>query len=194
MKATSGGRAATSTAPLRGSSRRGPKSGASSPASIRCVEAGEAAAAQLRARAPVGERAVEQDRQARAAELLAGDERRGAGRAAPRVVEEDDRRHVERADVRVAAARLAQVDQPATGAGAGDERADDLLRVAGERVHAAVMVGIGVDVEQPRAGRAERLADRGDDGRVASLGDVRDRQQERRVVPYERSATVRHQR
>ena len=71
----------------------------------------QAAAAQLRARAPAGELAVEEDRQAGAPELLARDERGGAGGAAAGGVEVDERRDVERADVRVAAALGAQVDE-----------------------------------------------------------------------------------
>ena len=44
--------------------------------------------------------------------------------------------------------------------------------LADERVDGAVVVGIGVDVEKPRT-PAERIPDRRDDVRVASLGDVR---------------------
>ena len=51
LNATSGGRAATSTAPAVGCSRGGPKSGASSPAVDPALELGRAAAAQLGARA-----------------------------------------------------------------------------------------------------------------------------------------------
>ena len=119
----------------------------------------QAADAQLGARAPAGEQAVEEDRQAGAPELLARDERRRAGGAAARVVEEDERRDVERADVRVAAALGAQVDVLLARAGARDERGHELRRVAGEREDAAVVVGVGVHVEQVRAGGGERRAD-----------------------------------
>ena len=86
-----------------GAARRGPKSGGARRA-IR-GQLGEAAAAQLGARAAAGERAVEEHGQPELVAQAVGDhERLGARGAAPAVVEEDDRRDVERADVRMRAA------------------------------------------------------------------------------------------
>ena len=102
LNATSGGRAPTSTAPAVGCSCGGPKSGFSSPVSIRCRERGRAAAAQLGAGAAVGEHPVQKDGQLELlAEPVGEHERLGARGAAIGVVEEHDRCDVERADARV---------------------------------------------------------------------------------------------
>ena len=53
--------------------------------------------------------------------------------------------------------------------GAANDGIGQRSRLAGERVGAAVVVGIGVDVEQAVA---ERGRDRGDRGLIAALGDV----------------------
>ena len=178
LNATSGARAATSVAPVRGSGCRRAEVGPQLVVRDAFGEGGQAALAQLRARASAGQLAVEEHGQAGAPELLARDERGGAGGAAAGGVEVDDRRDVERADVRVAAVVGAQVDELGAGAGARDEGADDRVRVAGERVDGAVVVGVGVDVEQPGARGGEGVADLGDDAGVAALGDVGDREQD----------------
>ena len=69
-----------------------------------------AALAQLGARAPVGQLAVEEDGDAGRADRVGGEQRLGDRRAALRVVEVDDRRDVERADARVQPVVVAQVD------------------------------------------------------------------------------------
>jgi hypothetical protein len=142
----------------------------------------DAAAAQLGPRAPAREEAVEEHRQPLGADEVGREQRLGARRPAPCVVEEHDRRHVERPDVRMAAARRRQVDplgrRPAPAASAGASSPGP----AGEREHAAVVVGVAVGVEQARTGRGEGRAD-GLDGRgVAPLGDVRDGEQHARQL------------
>ena len=49
--------------------------------------------------------------------------------------------------------------------------------LTGEAEDAAIVVGVGVDVEQPRAAALEGVADRRDRLGVATLGDVRNREQ-----------------
>ena len=111
LNATSGGRAVTSVAPVRGSIARGPKSGLSSPSAIRARERLGPPAADvgaLTARRVGGERAVEEDGHPEAvADRRRGGERLGARRAAARVVEVHDGHDVDSAHVRVAAVVVA---------------------------------------------------------------------------------------
>ena len=139
-------------------SRAGPKSGASSPASRRALQPGGAAAA-VEGRPALGRR-VEEDRQP---ELVA-DRRpttRGRRLRARQVVraERHDRDDVGGADPRVRAVVSPQVDSLDRDADARDERVDELVLRPDEREDRAVVVGVGVDVEQTRV-RAERVADR----------------------------------
>ena len=78
------------------------------------------------------------------------------------------------ADPRVRPSVLAQVDPLAGDVDPGDERLDELVPVADEGEHRAVVVGVGVDVEQAGV-RPERLADRVDRRPLAALGEVRHR-------------------
>jgi hypothetical protein len=57
-------------------------------------------------------------------------------------------------------------------------------RFAREREDAAVMIGVGVDAEQPRV---ERRADRLDRGPVAAFGDIGDREQRDWVYGWSRT-------
>jgi hypothetical protein len=90
-----------------------------------------------------------------------------------------DRRDVDRADVGVLAPAVGDVDAGRGDLEAGEERVCERARTAGEGEDGAVVVGVDVDVEEPRARGLEGLADRVDDGLVAALGDVRDRKQRR---------------
>ena len=77
-------------------------------------------------------------------------------------------------DPRMRALVPAQVDPLARARHSGDERLDELRLAAGEREDGAVVIGVGVDVEQPGAGR-QRPAERVDRPAVAPLGEVRNR-------------------
>ena len=66
----------------------------------------------------------------------------------------------------------AQVDPLARARDPGEQRLDELVRLADEREDGAVVVGVDVHVEQPRR-RRERLAQRLDHRLVAALGEVR---------------------
>ena len=91
------------------------------------------------------------------------------------VVEGHDRRHVERADARVRAAVAAQVDAVDALAGQRDQGVLQRQRLAGDGEDAAVVVGVGVDVEHPHAGHAgRRRPGPAIVPRVAPLADVGD--------------------
>ena len=145
------------------------------------AERGDPAAAQLGTRASRREQAIEEHRQAELVrEAVGDDERLGAGGAAARVVQEDDRRDVERADVRVQAVVTCEVDPGDRLAGAGEQGVADARRRPGEREDRAVMVRVGVRRvgQQPDPRRArEGRADRSERRRVASLRHVRDGEQ-----------------
>ena len=101
LKATSGGRAATSTAPAVGCRRGGPKSGAARRRRPRCSSAGPAPP-QLGAGAAGGQQAVEEHGQLQLISRAA--RRRPAPRRTPHPGlggQEDHRRDIDRADVRV---------------------------------------------------------------------------------------------
>ena len=142
------------------------------------AQLGKAAAAQERPGPAAGEQPVQEDRQP---DLLAqplGDRQRlGARDAAPGLVEEDDGRDVQRAHVRVDAALGAEVDPRHRGARALDERIGQDARRRGERVDRAMVVAVGVRVEQPRPAAQVRGADGGDRCEVTTLGDVGDGEQ-----------------
>ena len=63
---------------------------------------------------------------------------------------------------------------------AGQHRRRERPRLGREREHGAVVVGIRVAVQHPRAAGRERRADRVEHREVAALGDVRDGEQHRR--------------
>src|SRR4051812_40700989 len=88
--------------------------------------------------------------------------------------ERDDRHDVGRADPRMRAVVLAEVD-PLFGDGdACDERVGQLVLGPDEREDGAVVILVGVDVEQARV-RVERSADRVDRRAVAPDTEVRNR-------------------
>ena len=131
----------------------------------------DAAAPDLGALPAARELAVEVHRQLQ----LVPDQRRGGERlgtrgAPSRVVEVHDRRHVDRAHVRVRARVPGQVDAGERLARPVHERPRELALRRGQGEHAPLVVGIGVRVEQP--GGRERGADRGDRVVVAPLAHV----------------------
>ncbi len=67
----------------------------------------------------------------------------------------------------------AEVDPLTCGRDPGQQRRHELLRLADERVDRAVVILVGVHVEQLGV-RGERRADRVDRAPVAALGEVRD--------------------
>ena len=98
-------------------------------------------------------------------------ERLGARRSAVLVVQVHDRRHVDGADAWVLSPVVADVDPGDGFARPREHRRRQRARPSGERVHAAVMVGIGMDVEQARVERADQGPDQ---LHVLPLGDVWD--------------------
>jgi hypothetical protein len=144
-------------------------------------ELGQAAVAEVGALGPprpARQLAIEEDRDAEAGDLGGGGDRLGAGGVAVSGVEPDQRADVERPDRRVGAGVARHVDRLQRLLGAGDERLAQGARRAGEREDAAVVVGVGVAVEQGDAA-AERLLHRGEAIVVAPLGDVGNREQDR---------------
>ncbi len=120
---------------------------------------------------PARQLAVEEDRHAEPADLLGHRERLGAGGGAIGWVEPDDRADVERADRRVHALVTGHVDRLDRLLGAGGEGVQQRPRPAAEREDGAVVIGVGVAVEQghsTREGHRQRFDRRG----VAALGDV----------------------
>jgi hypothetical protein len=130
---------------------------------------------------PRRELAVEEHRHA---ELLS-DQRGGGehlrdGRPAPLLVEVDDRHHVERAHVRVDAGVRADVDARDRGARAAQQRLRHVPLPRGEREHGAIVVRVGVEVEEAR--RRERPPDGLERGEVTPLAHVGHGHQKRRSV------------
>ena len=105
-------------------------------------------------------------------------QRLGHGGPALGVGAVDDRRDVEHPHARVHAGVGGQVDPLDRLARAFQQRQVQRARLAREREHGAVVVGVGVDVEQPRAAGDERGADRVERRDVAALGDVGDGEQQ----------------
>src|SRR5437763_5931463 len=85
----------------------------------------------------------------------------------------DDRNHVCGADAWMGSPVLPQIDPLARAGDSREERCDQLLLAADERVDGPMVVGVRMDVEQPRLA-GERIADRLDRRAVAPLGEVRD--------------------
>ena len=136
------------------------------------------AAPQLGARAVSRQRAVEEDGQTELLrEEVARDEGLCARGAAILGSDVDDRRDVHGANARVDAVVAAQVDAGDRLTRAREQRGREHPRLPGERVDGAVVVGIGMDVEQPDAGALEGAADGVDRRGVTPLGDVGDGEQ-----------------
>jgi hypothetical protein len=128
-----------------------------------------ALAALLRSR----ELPVEEDRQVELAREAVRDRQGDVVRVvALSVVEIGDRHHVERADTRMHTFVHAHVDMLDHLARAGDQRVGYVLRITHEREDAAVVVGVGMHVEQRAAVRAKRPPEGGDACLVASFADV----------------------
>ena len=173
LKATSGGRAATRTAPAVGCMRSGPKSGRR-PSAIRCARPGGPALAQLGARAPVGQQAVEEDGQAELAEGVGQRERLGQRGAALLRGPEDDGRDVDGPDVRMKALVAREVDALDRFAGAARQRLVERPGLGREGEDGAVVIGVLVAVEDAGAAGGEGVADGVEGDGVAALGDVGD--------------------
>ena len=97
-------------------------------------------------------------------------------------VDRNDRDDVRGADPRMRALVAAQVDPLPRHLDPRDERLDELVLVADEREHRAVVVRVGVHVEQPRVPR-ERRADRVD--RRAARDPPRSSARTRAAAPSE---------
>ena len=146
-------------------------------------ELGQAAVAEVGALAAAGgagQLAIEEDRQAEAADLGRDRDRLGPGGVAVGGVEPDHRADVEGADRRVGAAVGRHVDLLERHLGAGHERFGQPPGAAGEAEDGAVVVGVAVAVEQGGAA-GEGGADLRQRRLVASLGDVGDGEQGRHV-------------
>ncbi len=172
MNAISGVRAPRITPPAVACSAAGPKSGASSPASSRRCEL-DAAAAPVERRPALGRR-VQEDRQPERADPRADRGRRlrarsmSSGRSGTIGTTSAAPMHG------CAPSCAPQVDPLDRDVDAGDERVAELVLGADEREHRAVVVGVGVDVEQPRV-RRQRVADRVDRRLVAPFAEVGNR-------------------
>ena len=116
--------------------------------------------------------AVEEDREAE----LGADARRenasGVGCSVDRIgCEWDDRHDVGRADARMDARVLTQVDELDRRCDAGEEGLEEVVGPRGEGVDGAVVIGIGVRVEQ-RSTAGEGVPDRGNDLQASPFRDV----------------------
>ena len=136
-------------------------------------ERGRSAAADLRAGAATGQRAVEQDGHAQAPDLLRRDERLGARRAAVGggAVHERARRRRRR---RAGGCRARPRGRCAAAPPRSPRRAPPPVRPGspGEGEDGTVVVDVGVDVEHPRARAGERVPDGRERVAVAPLRDV----------------------
>ena len=83
----------------------------------------------------------------------------------------NERHEVDDADSRVDTLVSPEVDELGGSRDAGDERIGERALLPGEREHRAVVVRVGVHVQEGRA-RAEGLSDRRDDRHLASFRDV----------------------
>ena len=184
LNATSGRRAPTSTAPAAGSSRGGPKSGASSPASIRAWSS--SGPPRRKNAGPRSGTAVEEHRQARARRRGPPTSRAAACARSMSSGAIGTSGTTSAAPMRGCAPscrrrsiRSRAHPTPAT------QPVDQLRLRADEREDGAVVVRVGVDVQQPGARARQSRADRVDRPAVASFGEVRHRL-ERQHVTYPR--------
>ena len=106
---------------------------------------------------------------------VAHGERLVVGQLAVVVAQVHDRDHVEGTDARMRTLVHAHVDVLDRRPRSGHDRVGNLLRSTDERVDAAVVVVIGMHVEQGAAVRRERVPERLDAGDVPSLADVGNR-------------------
>ena len=91
-----------------------------------------------------------------------------------RVVERHHGDDVERADVRVHAVVCADVDALDRDCCGGDQTLAESTRRAARGEHGAVVVGVDVDVQHPRAAAFERIAECVQRAPVAALAEVGD--------------------
>ena len=157
------------------SSRRGPKSGANSPASIRRSSSARPPFRKNAGPRPGASSPIEKDRQV---ELLADPAReltRGLLRTR-HVLGHDrhERDDVGCADPRMSPLVAAEIDAVARACDPRQEGLHELLVLADEREDRAVVVGVGVDVEQLGV-LCERSRDGVDRRPVAPLREVRHR-------------------
>ena len=213
LNATSGGLAATSVAPAVGCIRGGPKSGRSAARGSAVAghplgQPGDPTAAQLRARRAEparspAELAVQEHRHRQLrADPVGDDERLGARRPARRGIQVDDRRHVQRADVRDAdpagSSRRRGSRRSRRSArrprGPREHRVRERSGRPGEREHRAVVVGVASERPAARTpSSADRAGERPPDARRSSPRRGPRRRSERRAVSVQASpaATVR---
>ncbi len=173
LKAISGGRAPIRTAPARVSSRARPERRLQLARVDSALQLGRASSAEERGASPVAARAVEEHRQA---ELVTDTPSERECHCLRKLHLVGPKRN-DRDDVRCAHARVDPVVRPQIDhlCGAGDareQRLDQIAVVRDDCEDRSVMIGVGVDVEDAPA-LCERLPDRGDDCRIASLGHVR---------------------
>ena len=196
LNATSGGRAATSVAPAVGCGARRAEVGLQLAAAMRRASSLRAAAAQLGARAARrrARRRGTPAARSSAREQVGGDERLGAGGAAVGRVEVDDRRDVERADVRVhalvrGAGRSARRPRARPRAAPAPASPGSPASVKTQRLWSG-SEWTSSSSAPPRA--RERVADRVDRRVVAPLGDVGDGEQHGRSAHSDPAAGVEH--
>ena len=128
-----------------------------------------------------GHGAVEEDRQVELGPEAPGEAGRDlAGQGHVVVAERHDRGDVERADAWVDPAMAAQVDAVDALAGQGHQRVLEGERLPHDGEDAAVVVGVGVDVDHAGPGPPACVRESGDDARVAALADVGHGERERR--------------
>lgn len=91
-----------------------------------------------------------------------------------RIVQRDERQHVQRADAGMHPGVRAQVDAFQRDGGQSDGGFTQLLVTAGQREDAAVVNRVARAVQQARAGRFGGGDAGVDDGEIAAFADVRD--------------------
>jgi hypothetical protein len=95
--------------------------------------------------------------------------------------ERDERQHVQRADARVHTGVRAEVDFGDGGRGKHGRGARDVVAVAGEGEHRAMVGPVGGAIEQRGAGAGDGRREAIEAGRIASLADVGDGFDQRRT-------------
>ncbi len=104
-------------------------------------------------------------------------ERFGACLPAGCVVEVHDRRHVDDPHARVDSVVVAEVDELEESPCAVEYREGEFPRLSRQREYRAVVIGVGVHVEQARV---EGLGDLRDGAWIPARRDVRDREERHR--------------
>ena len=124
--------------------------------------------------APVGERPIQEHRRAElVAEPPSDGARDGLRSIAVFRPHGHDRDDVGGTDARMHPVVAPQVDRLPRNRDAGDEPVLEAAVVPDEREHRAVVIGVDVRVEEPRASRPEGRSDGLDDGGVTPFRDVR---------------------